>query len=169
MIVGFAGRAGSGKNAAAAATGLPAFAFADPLRAMLREMNPLVGESRLSDYLQALGWEGAKRANPEVRRLLQRLGMSARAEISPDVWVRALERRIEASGSLVAAISDVRFPNEVAWIQEHGGKVIWIERDVEHLDDPTENSVHAWDCDYTVVNDGSLAQLQKRVRVLLGA
>ena len=46
--------------------------------------------------------------------------------VSPNIWVRALEKRIDDGKNYV--IDDVRFPNEAAMIHSHGGKVVRIYR-----------------------------------------
>jgi hypothetical protein len=60
-------------------------------------------------------WYGQKK-DPEVRRVLQRLGTEVGRELDPNLWVYALlleaKRIVEAGGRV--AITDVRFPNEAA-------------------------------------------------------
>src|SRR5712664_4078359 len=66
-------------------------AFADPLKVMLLDIDPLIPTSlgihvRLSRLITDAGWEYAKDHYPEVRRLLQQVGQRVR-EWSPDYWV----------------------------------------------------------------------------------
>ena len=51
-------------------------------------------------------------------------------QINKDYWVTQLEQDIQLR-ELVEhdiVITDVRYLNEVEWVQEQGGKVIWIHR-----------------------------------------
>ena len=175
MIVGFAGLAGAGKNAAAEALSYPTLAFADALRQMLLRLDPVLYEThegdavRLKEVIKRVGWDRAKREAPEVRRLLQELGMAVR-EVSPYCFVDHVSATIDlsmATGDYERNISitDVRFPNELEIVRWWGGKVIWIERPgVENLGHPTENSITADDCDDFIVNDGTIEELHEKVR-----
>lgn len=135
MIIGLAGYARSGKDTVAEILvkerGFRRIAFADALKAVLADVNPLMGtNSRLSDRLE-WGWEQAK-TEPEVRMLLQRLGVACRRHIHPDVWVDAVFHMIETvfdeTGHHRWVIPDVRFPNELVAVRNHGGQVWRVER-----------------------------------------
>ena len=117
------------------------------------------------------GWDDAKRRFPEVRRLLQDLGMGAREVLWSGVWAVMIDEIIDQSEpDTNFAVTDVRFKNEVENIHWWGGKVIWIERPgVENLGGPTENSITAKDCDYIIVNDGTAEQLHANVRDLISS
>jgi hypothetical protein len=160
-VVGFAGYAGAGKNAAADALGGLVLGFADPLYAGLAVMLG-VPESALRD-----------RATKELplplgrspRHLLQTLGTEwGRDLVRGDLWIyRARQRVAEAArlGADVIAFSDVRFANELAFIRgELGGQVWWIDRPgVVGGSHPSENSLTADQCDRVIRNDGSRDQL----------
>jgi hypothetical protein len=161
-IIGITGYAQHGKDSLAAGLGLVGYermAFADELKAMALDINPIVGydEYHLADLLEDVGWEDAKRW-PEVRRFLQELGTRAREHIGPDVWVRALERKWLATGVTNMVIPDVRFPNEADWVHRHGGYMVRIHRpDFDNgvgTDHPSEANVPALpvDFEYTVPN-----------------
>ena len=176
MIVGFAGLAGSGKNEAARGLYYRQIAFADPIRALLLRLDPIIYESlgtpvRLSELVERFGWDNAKREIPEVRRLLQDLGMGGREVLWSGVWAVMIDEIIDQSEpDANFAVTDVRFKNEVENIHWWGGKVIWIERPgVENLGGPTENSITAEDCDYIIVNDGTVQQLHANVRDLISS
>jgi hypothetical protein len=174
VIVGFAGLAGSGKNEAARGLHYRQIAFADPIRTLLLHLDPILkadhlGEHiRLTEIVEHHGWDTAKRQFPEVRRLLQDLGMGAREVLGSSVWAMKIDEIIdESEPDTNFAVTDVRFKNEVENIHFWGGKVIWIERPgVENLGGPTENSIMAADCDYIIINDGTVAQLHANVRDL---
>ena len=185
MILGFAGYAGSGKNEAARGLGWPTFAFADQLRAMLLRLNPILGETfkgdaiRLSALVDISGWEDVKRGWPEVRRLLQELGMAARELVAADVWLWPVQDELDEiiygtdawksyppDYSLAqACVTDVRFPNEAKLIQrEFHGKLLWIERPgLEVSSHPTEHAITPDDCDDIIVNNGTIEDLHRQV------
>jgi hypothetical protein len=141
-LIGVTGYAQNGKDTVGKRLveehGYTRFAFADALKSMALVLDPLVNSEewgehvRLSRMVEYGGWESAKR-DPEVRRFLQVLGTEAvRNHIGEDSWVRATERAIaEARMSGDAdrvVITDVRFPNEAAWIFAQGGKLVRVNR-----------------------------------------
>lgn len=166
QIVGLCGYAQSGKDSAAAALvsrGWERRAFADPIKAIALAMNPMIGDSRLADVVDHFGWEGAKRSL-EVRQLLQRLGTEGgRQNIADDVWTRALFDR--PHGPLLV-IPDVRFEDEVEAIHRRGGIVVRIDRPgVGPANDHPSERVPP--CDYVIVNDGTLDDLEAAMAVAL--
>jgi len=62
------------------------------------------------------------------REFLQYFGTDICRRIKPDVWTSACIQRIVLSGTQLAVVPDVRFPNEVEAIQKAGGKVIRLTR-----------------------------------------
>jgi hypothetical protein len=116
-----------------------------------------------------LGWDRAKQLR-EVRTLLQRMGTEAGRDIhGEDCWVLAAERDLaNALGAAPLAITDVRFPNEAAFIHRHGG-VLWrINRPGYGGYDPHPSEIYIptlpVDRDITAEN---LAEL--KVKVLVAA
>lgn len=119
-VIGVTGPKGVGKNYVAEHFIAPVFggckvefmAFAEPLKAILLAMDPLLPDgSRLSEH----DLEEVKRTEPEVRRLLQRLGTEGvRTHLGQDVWVDAMKTRLAATDAEVVILTDVRFPNEAA-------------------------------------------------------
>ena len=84
MIIGLTGYAQSGKDSVADILvknyGYTRIAFADPIRKLLYEMNPIVkdGGYRVQPVVDSYGWDVAKTAFPEIRTMLQSLGVGAR-------------------------------------------------------------------------------------------
>jgi len=148
-LVGLSGFAEAGKDEVAQILrkyGWTRVAFADPLKKVATDM----------------GWSGKK--DDTGRRLLQRLGIAAREYLDPDVWVVAGERLIESARGPVV-ITDVRFPNELFMVRRRGGIMIRITRPGksavnEHV---SERAVTHEDCDYSIINDGSLEDLERKV------
>lgn len=151
MIVGLAGYAGAGKDAAGAAfvhQGFTRRAFADPLK----------------DIALRIGWDGAK--DDTGRRLLQDLGVAAREVLGPDVWVNAALADLPPD----VVVTDVRFPNEARAIQELGGRLVLVTRPgLGPVNDHVSETLPAiWDFDHELVNDGSLLDLRRSVYDFLG-
>jgi hypothetical protein len=151
------------------------FAFADALKSMALVIDPIVApyiqepkgggyevvSRRLSTLVADYGWEEAKQY-AEVRRFLQVMGTEGvRDHIGEDAWVQATAREIVGAKAERVVITDVRFPNEAAWIFSKGGKLIRIMRTNEDgspyqnglgTDHVTEKYVSGLPADYIVSN-----------------
>jgi dephospho-CoA kinase len=147
VIVGLAGFGRSGKDELAkqlvANEGFKRVAFADAMRNILYALNPIIEannmnieqngsnafvEIRVSEIVDAIGWERAKVEYEEIRQLLQRLGTDgARAHLSDDIWVRTVLENNSEVPRLV--IPDVRFPNEAEELKKRGGVIIRVIRE----------------------------------------
>ena len=64
-----------------------------------------------------------------IRPFLVFWGTHFRRAQDPDYWVKKLEKTIDAGVYDLPIITDVRYKNEVEWIQGRGGVVISIDRD----------------------------------------
>lgn len=140
MIIGLTGYAQSGKDTAASflvERGWTKLAFADPLRAAVYALNPIVDtywpsegatprHRRVQDVIGMMGYEEAKKIYPEYRALLQRMGTEVgRDQFGENFWVERAMAQILPDGKYV--ISDVRFPNEAAAVRA-GGRLFRITR-----------------------------------------
>ena len=183
-LIGLVGRKRSGKDTAAARLierGFVRYAFADPLRALMLELNPCLppvsypGDLaplqpvRLATYVEALGWERAKE-NPEVRRLLQAHGDAARRLIGEGVWREPVMRRIGWEPAPVV-VTDVRYPDEAEAIREIGGILVRIVRPGRDDGDrhPSEIGLDEWPCDVDIVNAGTVADLHTAIDDMLSS
>ena len=174
LLIGMVGAAGSGKDTAAAwlehEWAFERMAFAEPLLLMLHQLFAYAGvdgawavERALKEQPTTLGYS--------YRHLVQTLGTEwGREQISPDFWVRVAERRIDSTPLLAAScivFSDVRFPNEAAWIRSRGGYLVRVWRDPEKLPAvrPHESEQHAdeIEADTELLNFGSIASLQLQI------
>lgn len=133
-LIGLLGRKRSGKDTFAAELvaeyGFVRVAFADPLRRVMIDLDPLVvieaaevgplrpeldlplgrpSTLRLAALVDAVGWERAKDVR-EVRRLLQSHGVAIRAHVDPDAWVEAAQR----------VVNDIRGPWELGGTYHDG-------------------------------------------------
>lgn len=167
-LIGLLGKKGSGKDTFAGFLGFQRLAFADPLKNLAYDFNPVMdfdeidgGKIYLREYVDFLGWDGAKQL-PTVRQLLQRLGEAMRQHAGDDVWVRALataHRRL--SGPVV--VTDVRRRNEAEWIKAQGGLLVRIERPgLAGTDtDVSETELDAYVTPLVIINDGDVRQLAR--------
>jgi hypothetical protein len=165
-VIGLTGYAQSGKDTVASILvekyGYTRIAFADKIRDFLYGINPMVGCSPtgyLQDLVNLVGWDKAKQ-EPQVRRLLQDLGISARDLISEDIWVTAALSSVSKDQRVV--ITDVRFENEAAMIKSMGGQLWRIKRSgVGPVNDHvSESEMDGYKVDQIFVNNGTLEELQ---------
>jgi hypothetical protein len=176
MIIGLTGYAQSGKDTLAGMLiGLHKYenrAFADPIRKLLYEMNPLVkDEYRVKGVVDAYGWDRAKVEFPELRNLLQTLGVGARTIFNDQFWVSQGLAGVSEGDKIV--ITDVRFPNEADAIKSLGGQIwrvkrLGVEAVNEHI---SETAMDGYKVDQIFVNNGSvddlMTLLQTRMRQFL--
>ncbi|MEU7642073.1 hypothetical protein AB0C11_39675 [Streptomyces sp. NPDC039016] len=173
------GRAGSGKDSAAARLvsryQFVRVAFADPLRDMALSVNPVVGYEpagygplplRLSDVVRREGWDAAKR-RPEVRRTLQRLGQAVRDQDERH-WLRLALAKIDVADrwNLPVVLTDTRYVNEAEALRSRGFLLVRVDRPGEH--GPTgederrhqsETELADFPADAVLTNSGTLAEL----------
>lgn len=163
--VGIAGAAGSGKDTVAdylALMGYQKVSFALPLKKALSVMfeTDFVNMSR-EDKEKPL-----KTLGVTPRRLMQTLGTEwGRQIIDEDVWVKALDMHIQAQPPWQCfVVPDVRFPNEVQWIRDNGGILIFLERSgaVPVEAHASEGGVSPYAADVILKNDGTIAQIQQQ-------
>ena len=179
--VALVGAAGSGKDTVAQEMveqyGYTRVAFADPVRAALLAVDPLLpqeglGALRLSTAVQTIGWENAKRLYPEVRYLLQRLGTDAIRSQTPSYWCDLAERTAKAASGPVV-FTDTRFINELQMVEMVHGVVVEVQRHSNPVLDSTaaahasENEWRSWSPTFTLRNDGSKADLAAAVDTLM--
>jgi hypothetical protein len=160
--IGLIGHARAGKDTAAglltATYGHRRIAFADPVRDLLARVNPWVTPGvRLSTVLDSAGgWDDAKDI-PEVRRLLQECGTSARDILGDNVWVQVAFGRMWRRGEPIV-VTDVRFYNEAVALRDHGFLLIRLTRAAAPPIRPhvSENNLDGYPVDHTFANDGDL-------------
>jgi len=174
LIIGFTGLAGSGKDTAALAIERYAkeigsarrLAFADPMRDMLRALgvpNPYIVDRALKERpVPVLG--------RSYRQLAQTLGTEwGRVCHGEDFWVNVLAMRAAAGKEDIILITDVRFPNEVDWLEQHGGFLVKIVRPGVESVTPHESErwVETFDAWRTMFNDRSQEEFEEEAIELL--
>lgn len=188
-IIALSGYARSGKDEAAKVLveefGFQQVAFADKLREMLYQLNPIVSLKPLvewyavdgvavsdghgtlkalyvKDVIDEYGWNGYKESpyGTEIRRLLQRLGTEAgRQTLWDSIWIDAALTGLGDDAKVV--VSDARFFNEFDAVRERGGRIWRIERPGvgPANDHPSETEAVSYpNFELTLNNDGTLDQ-----------
>ena len=115
-----------------------AFSFADPLKIISIQLFGLTeeqcyGTDEEKNTPVDIKWEdlpraGMKKGNLTAREFLQYFGTDICRKIKPNIWVENCINRMLESGTELAIVPDVRFPNEADAIKQAGGKVIRLTR-----------------------------------------
>lgn len=168
--IGLVGYSQSGKDTVADILvknyGYTRVAFADKIREFLYGLNPMVACSPtgyLQDLVNLVGWDAAKQ-EPQVRRLLQDLGNSARKTIDENVWVTLALGNIDVNQRVV--ITDVRFENEAMMIKLMGGQLWRVKRvGVGPVNDHvSESELEGYKVDQIFVNNGTIEDLEALIK-----
>lgn len=183
MLIAFSGFKGAGKDTAANVLineyGFTKVAFADAVRELALIIDPIVwadpdykGEAvRLSDVVEQFGWDFSKRSYSEVRRLLQVIGTEAgRNFFNEDIWIEILEKQFPgiAWPDTRYVITDCRFKNEVDFVKDKAGTVVWIARPGLQSDGhASESDVPRVHANHIIYNDATIEDLESNVRTLL--
>jgi len=172
MIIGLSGYAQSGKDTVAnylSEYGFTRLAFADPIRKLLYQMNPIVKEGyRVKGVVDAYGWDRAKVEFPEIRTLLQNLGLGARDLFGEDFWVRQTVNLNRDNIQKDFVVTDVRFINEAKAIKLIPNSQIWrvVRPGVEAVNGHvSETEMDNWKYDQTFFNAGTIEDLKTTIAV----
>jgi hypothetical protein len=167
MIIGLSGYARSGKDEVAKILveeyGYTRAAFADKIREFLYETNPQIGGNRLQHLIDTYGWDVAK-SQPEVRHLLQSIGVGARKIFGEEFWIHQALKDLNSKDNIV--ISDVRFTNEAECINQRDGQLWRIKRPgVQPVNSHiSEHDMEGYPVDKILKNEGTLEDLRTLVR-----
>lgn len=173
MIIGISGKRGSGKNTLAELIRKrrPEYqirAYADKLKQIVAILTGLPIEDMYSEegkarYLDDWGMT--------VGQIQQRIGTEVVRAINPNAWIIALFA--DYTPDQLWAVTDVRFLNEVAAIQDRDGIVVRAEREQrgddgrnsDHLSETALDGYEDWDL--VIDNNGTLEELESAaLRVL---
>ena len=61
-----------------------------------------------------------------IRPFLVWWGTEFRRSLDEDHWVKLAEKKLDRDG--INIITDLRYPNEAAWVKKNGGSIIYLER-----------------------------------------
>lgn len=198
IVIGLTGKQGAGKDSVADVLvelhGFTKMAFADPLKAMVRRLDPIIGhelyvgccdecndtevtEVRMSDALKFGFDDNSLKESPwaeEVRDLWQRFGTDVMRAEDPDYWVRVAEADLweVAAHTDRIVFTDVRFENEALMIQTLPGEAtvaLWeIARPGYEGDDHESEQLAGLLGELVqIINDGELGDLDEGVQVAL--
>lgn len=175
MIIGLAGRAGSGKTTLAKALearGFKIISFADPLYEAVSAIVglPVAALQQREVKETTLPWLGKS-----PRHLLQTLGTEwGRESISQTIWIDIAFHRAQHYENVV--IPDVRFDNEARSIRGNGGSVWRLMRDDyrplggDAAGHSSEAGVSQHLIDHVISNDGSPSRMvTQAISILAGA
>ena len=178
MIYAVSGLAGSGKDTVADYIAkkfdIPKVAFADPVREMVADIDPIIGvlggeAVHYTDAVEKIGYRATKDTFPEARRFFDSLATrTIRNKIDKDYFVNLTLDRAWDLGSVV--ISDARFDNEKEAIKHtypQSSKIILVTRDdVEGLDYESER-INTDYIDHIISNNGTIEELYERVDLVV--
>ena len=125
------------------------FGFSDrELYGDLKErVNPWIGVSARR-VLQVLGTEGIRDAFSKDEYVAEILSKFTTGKRGETFWVTHMRHRVESIFSknpeAKVVIDDVRFPDEISFVEEVGGKIVFLDRDFDKIPRPaaaTDDSI----------------------------
>lgn len=176
LIIGFAGKKFSGKDTCAnifsdylssLSFNCTLFSFAYPLKEACKILFNFT-DKQLADNKEVHDnyW------NVTPRKILQYVGTdlfrNQLSNVIPNIkdnfWIYNMNLRIKICNSDYIIITDVRFNNELEFIKNNNGIVIFIDRDIPNSDNHiSENSIKKQDCDYIISNNLNIIDLEKNI------
>lgn len=172
--IALSGKARSGKDTIAAYLirryGFTKISLAQPIKEALAAM--LISIPDCEEYLQDTRKEAIiPPLGVSFRRLAQTLGSEwGRELIHPDIWIiladLAMKKVRISNPEACFVITDVRFKNDAAYAHDHQFDHWWVQRDTAHYhvaSHPSEQGVSPTDCDFKILNTGSLEDLESQV------
>ena len=177
ILIALTGRAGAGKDTAAAYLveyyGFAQASFAGALKEMLLAWAEYVGVDHAWFTERHLKEQPLPGFGVSARRLMQTLGTEWGRQISPLLWVHGLQRHLglHEGGTPVhdrIVITDCRFPNEAQWVYGAGGRLVRVLRNTPGVE-PHASEEHAdtLPVDHELLNHGSVATLHLQLDVLM--
>ena len=141
------------------------YAFADVLKEFAvdvlgLEYDQVYGNNQEKNSPTHLLWENMPTGNNKGpmtgREVLQYFGSDICRKMYENIWFDACIRRIRKDKPELALISDVRFPNEIKGVQNEGGVVFGLPRDIVNgKDTHSSEQVDLSLCDY-VLPEGNI-------------
>lgn len=169
LLVGFGGKAGAGKDTAADVLvkqyGFSKTGFAVSVKDACRSIFRFSDEQLYGDQTHKNTPDPFWGFSP--RAAMQALGDTLRDRLDPDVWVRALERRVAApaAAGFPIAVIDLRYENEANLIKKLGGILIRVDRptslsgvEATHRSESALDSFSGWD--FIIDNTGTQLALE---------
>ena len=159
MIIGLAGKAGSGKDTVGdwmvEQAGFEKVSFAEPIYAALAAMGFPAPATREEKEAKIKGFDFS------WRQAAQTLGTEWGRGLDKHLWLKIVESKLRSSNPIV--VTDVRFENEALMIRKLGGYIIHIHGRGSFLGEralhTSENGLEVYPEDWTIENSGTLGEL----------
>jgi hypothetical protein len=144
------------------------FSFADPLKIIAIQLFGLTekqcyGTDEDKNTHTDIMWTNLPNVNHDqslgtmtAREFLQYFGTDVCRHIKDTVWVDSCINRMVNSGTELAIVPDIRFPNEVEAIQRADGKVIRLTRSPHEDQHASETALNDYDGFDHVIDNQSL-------------
>ena len=111
------------------------------------------------------GYTGSETGRMTAREFLQVFGTDICRSIYTDIWTDRTMKSIREEDSLMAVISDCRFPNESKAVQKAGGKVIKLTRGISGDSHSSESSVDEIEHD-AIIDNRELSLMETNIKVI---
>ena len=168
LIVGFAGKARSGKDTAGAYLvdnyQFLRYSFAQPLKDATKIMFHLTDKQIENKEKEVNPW------GRPPRELYQKVGTDIARAIDVNVWVKGADIFMRENPGRSIVITDVRFSNEAFWIRDQGGIVVYLQSETrgiyENGEHSSENGMKGDDVDIIIQNDGTINALHEKLEEL---
>ena len=168
LIIGFAGKARSGKDTAGKYLvdeyQFLRYSFAQPLKDATKIMFHLTDKQIENKEKPAEPW------GRSPRELYQKVGTDIARNIDVNVWVKGAEIFKNDNPGRSIVITDVRFSNEAFWIRDQGGIVVYLQSETrgiyENGEHSSENGMKGDDVDIIIQNDGTINALHEKLEEL---
>lgn len=170
MIIGLAGKKGSGKDTLGKYLiekyGFYRYAFGDPVKEVCRILFDFNNEQLYGELKETID----KRYGFSPRETFQKIGTDFGREyfqhlfpnFGNNLWINIFKRKYSGENLV---ITDIRFQNEVDVIHELGGKVFLIENNRvmndEHISERLDIKY-----DYLIKNNGSLQEFYENFDII---
>lgn len=174
MLIGFTGKAGSGKSTACQMVedmleDSIRINFKDALIAEIKQNFPLFLVALSDKYDESVDWLFENKP-PEFRAFMQNYGTELRRGPNPSYWIEKWEAAVVMNNEYHIVTDDVRFLNEAQAVKDANGIIVRIERsDItntgSHLSEVEMDQIVP---DYTIsVGPGEHEALRKQLSTIL--
>lgn len=176
LLLGLTAPAGSGKDTVARYLedryAFVCIGFADPVRDMLGALLEHVDGDPAWLTEHALKELPMPVLGRSYRELMQSLGTEwGRNTLQQGFWLLVAEHKLRQARERGDSVcfTDVRFPNEAAWLRAQGGRLVRIYRHAAPAVRTHESEQHTASIavDHTLLNDSSLGALEHRIDTLM--